>query len=48
MKNQTSIFIAVCIICFLFYRCSNSAVNTPAGNHSTSSAANMYDGYAAK
>jgi hypothetical protein len=24
MKNQTILFVAVCVICLLFYRCSNS------------------------
>ncbi len=48
MKNQTIIFIAVCAICFLFYRCNTPAGNSTATNDSTSSANNMYGGYASQ
>ncbi|MEO8712764.1 MAG: diheme cytochrome c-553 [Parafilimonas sp.] len=48
MKNQTSIFIAVCIICFLFYRCSNNATTSTATNDSLSTNGNMYNGYASQ
>jgi hypothetical protein len=48
MKNQTTYFIMVCVICFLFYRCTNTAESSPVNSDSTSSANNMYGGYASQ
>lgn len=44
MKNQTLFFVLVCIICCLFYRCTNNA-DTTATNDSATSTINMYAGY---
>jgi hypothetical protein len=44
MKNQTLLFVAVCVICFLFYRCNTASNNTTASDSSSNSA--MYGGYA--
>lgn len=47
MKNQTTLFIAVCTICFLFYRCNTAATtNTTAGDSSSNATMSMYGGYA--
>lgn len=47
MKNQTTLFIVVCTICFLFYRC-----NTASSDNSTiadsSASRNMYAGFASQ
>jgi len=48
MKNQTTFFIAVCVICFLFYRCTNSTTATVASNDSSSANTNMYAGYSSQ
>jgi hypothetical protein len=49
MKKQTTLFIALCVICCLFYRCSNnSTTNAPATNDSSVSASNNYGGYASQ
>jgi predicted CxxxxCH...CXXCH cytochrome family protein len=45
MKNQTIIRVVVCAICFLFYRCNNSAGDTPIPEDSAASNTNMYGGY---
>jgi hypothetical protein len=47
MKNQTTLFIAVGAICFLFYRC-NSASNNSSTNDSTAATTSMYGGYASQ
>ena len=47
-KNQTTIFIAVCILCFLFYRCTTATEATDVPNDSASSDANLYAGYASQ
>lgn len=47
MKKQSTLFVVVCVICFLFYRCNTSADNASAKTDS-SSAANMYAGYASE
>jgi hypothetical protein len=44
MKNQTALFIAVCIICVLCYRCTDSNSGTPAIDSALSENA-MYAGY---
>lgn len=44
MKNQTAIFIAVCLLCCLFYRCTNTSDASAASDSLSSS--NMYAGYA--
>src|ERR1700712_3746400 len=44
MKNQTTFFVMVCIICFLFYRCTNTADSTPVNSDSTS-LTSKYGGY---
>ncbi len=47
MKNQTTIFVAVCLICCIFYRCTtDTATNTTATD--SSSAKTMYGGYASQ
>jgi hypothetical protein len=46
MKNQTTLFIVVCTICFLFYRCTTAASNTTASDSSSNLAMSMYGGYA--
>jgi len=44
MKNQTTIFVAVCLICFLCYRCTtDTQANTPATD--SASFNTMYGGY---
>jgi hypothetical protein len=48
MKNQVTIFMALCLICFLFYRCTNTTDATAVINDSVSSVANMYGGYASQ
>lgn len=48
MKNQTMFFVAVCIICCVFYRCTNSPNTTSAANDSTSSNSNMYGGFSSQ
>src|SRR4051812_18641048 len=48
MKNQTTFFIAVCVICFLFYHCTNSTTATVASNDSSSANTNMYAGYSSQ
>ncbi len=45
MKNQTILFVAVCIICVLCYRCTNSDSGTPIAD-SSSHDKSMYAGYA--
>lgn len=47
MKNQTTIFVAVCLICFLCYRCTT---DTPANTAATDSASSntIYGGYASQ
>lgn len=48
MKTQVTIFMALCLICFLFYRCTNTTDATAVINDSVSSVANMYGGYASQ
>ncbi|HEY2725673.1 MAG TPA: c-type cytochrome [Parafilimonas sp.] len=45
MKNQTTFFITTCVICFLFYRCTDTAKSSPANVESTSVTSNTYGGY---
>ncbi len=47
MKTQTILFVAVCVICCLFYRCTNTAETTTGANDSTS-ADTKYAGYASQ
>jgi hypothetical protein len=44
MKNQTTLFIAVCIICCIFYRCTNTANNSATKNDSTTVSTNNSNG----
>jgi hypothetical protein len=51
MKNQTTFFIMVCIICCLFYRCTNTADNSTIKKDSASSVSNtnnIYGGYSSQ
>ncbi len=49
MKNQTTLFIAVCTICFLFYRCSTASNNNTTSADSTSATnTQTYGGYASQ
>lgn len=48
MRFQTTIFIAVCITCFLYYCCTTAADNTNATKDSASANANMYAGYSSQ
>ena len=46
--NQMTIFIAACILCFLFYRCTSATEATDITNDSTSSDADLHAGYASQ
>ena len=48
MKNQTTLFIVVCIICFLFYRCNSASNNATSSDSSSSSTMSMNGGYASQ
>lgn len=48
MKNQATIIMAICLFCFLFYRCTNTSDGAVVNNDSTSSNVNMYAGYASQ
>ena len=48
MKNQTTLFIAVCTICFLFYRCSTASNSASTNDSTTTAAMPIYGGYASQ
>jgi len=48
MKNQTTLLLAVCLICFLFYRCTAGPASATTTGDSTIQAATIYGGYASE
>jgi len=48
MKNQAAIFMTVCIVCFLFYCCTNATDTAVVTSDSASANNNMYAGYASQ
>ena len=48
MKNQTALFIIVCTICFLFYRCNSAANNSSTNDSATTATTVANGGYASQ
>ena len=48
MKNQTTIFVAVCLICCVFYRCTTDATKADIPTADSTSTKPMYGGYASQ